>query len=75
MSTVIHDPITLEIIQNHIFNWAIWPDFSEIAIRQEAVMQYQTIRIGEPLRLGRRKNAKYALRGMGGIRRGSECAP
>ena len=45
---------TLEIIQNHIFNWAIWPDFSEIAIRQEAVMQYQTIRIGEPLRLGER---------------------
>ena len=45
---------TLEIIRNHIFNWAIWPDFSEIAIRQEAVMQYQTIRIGEPLRLGER---------------------
>ena len=45
---------TLEIIKNHIFNWAIWPDFSEIAIRQEAVMQYQTIRIGEPLRLGER---------------------
>ena len=45
---------TLEIIQNHIFNWAIWPDFSEIAIRQEAVMQYQTIRIGEPIRLGER---------------------
>ena len=45
---------TLEIIKNHIFNWAIWPDFSEIAIRQEAVMQYQTIRIGEPLRPGER---------------------
>ena len=45
---------TLEIIKNHIFNWAIWPDFSEIAIRQEAVMQYQTIRIGEPIRLGER---------------------
>ena len=45
---------TLEIIKNHIFNWAIWPDFSEIAIRQEAVMQYQTIRIGEPVRLGER---------------------
>ena len=45
---------TLEIIKNHIFNWAIWPDFSEIAIRQEAVMQYQAIRIGEPVRLGER---------------------
>ena len=52
--TVYATGATLEILQNHIFNWAIWPDFSEIAIRQEAVMQYQTIRIGEPVRLGER---------------------
>ena len=52
--TIYATDATLEIIRNHIFNWAIWPDFSEIAIRQEAVMQYQTIRIGEPLRLGER---------------------
>ena len=24
---------TLEILRNHVFNWAIWPDFSEISIR------------------------------------------
>ena len=45
---------TLEIIQNHIFNWAIWPDFSEISIREAAVMQYQAICVGQEVRLGER---------------------
>jgi ribonuclease BN (tRNA processing enzyme) len=45
---------TLEILQNHIFNWAIWPDFSEISIRKEAAMQYQPIRVGQKIRLGER---------------------
>lgn len=38
---------TLEIIRSHIFNWAIWPDFSEISIRDKTVMQYKAIRIGQ----------------------------
>ena len=45
---------TLEILQNHIFNWAIWPDFSEISVREVAVMQYQAIRVGQKLHLGER---------------------
>ena len=45
---------TLTILKNHIFNWAIWPDFSEISIRQENVMQYQRISVGEKLRFGER---------------------
>jgi len=45
---------TLEIIQNHIFNWAIWPDFSEISIREQAVMQYKAIRLGQKIRFGER---------------------
>ena len=49
---------TLAILRNHIFNWAIWPDFSEIAIRKEAVMQYHTLRVGEAVELdGRRITA------------------
>jgi ribonuclease BN (tRNA processing enzyme) len=28
--TVYATDSTLEILKNHIFNWAIWPDFSEI---------------------------------------------
>jgi len=45
---------TLEIIQNHIFNWAIWPDFSEISIREAAVMQYRAIRVGQKIELDER---------------------
>ena len=45
---------TLEIIQNHIFNWAIWPDFSEISIRKKAVMRYKAIRVGQKHRFGER---------------------
>jgi ribonuclease BN (tRNA processing enzyme) len=45
---------TLEILRNHIFNWAIWPDFSEISIRKTPVMQYKTIRVGQKNRFGER---------------------
>ncbi|SDH83534.1 3',5'-cyclic-nucleotide phosphodiesterase [Propionivibrio dicarboxylicus] len=45
---------TLEILRNHVFNWAIWPDFSEISIRDKPVMQYQTIGVGETLHFGSR---------------------
>ena len=52
--TVYATDATLEILRNHIFNWAIWPDFSEISIRETPVMQYQSIRIGQKLALGKR---------------------
>jgi len=45
---------TLDILRHHIFNWAIWPDFSEISIRQTAVMQYKAIQIGQKIRFGTR---------------------
>ena len=45
---------TLAIIAKHIFNWAIWPDFSVIPSRENAVMQYQTIDLGRSVRLGER---------------------
>ena len=45
---------TLNSLRQHVFNWAIWPDFSEISIRQSAVMQYRPIRVGETNSLGGR---------------------
>ena len=45
-------PETLDILRQHVFNWAIWPDFSEIAVRTQPVMQYQPIEVGETRRLG-----------------------
>jgi len=52
--TIYATDATLEILRNHIFNWAIWPDFSEISIRKTPVMQYKTIRVGQKNRLGKR---------------------
>jgi len=45
---------TLDILRTHIFNWAIWPDFSEISVRRKAVMQYSEIHVGQGIRLGER---------------------
>ncbi len=45
---------TLETIRSHVFNWAIWPDFSEIAIRERPVMQYRPVSVGEKIVLGAR---------------------
>jgi ribonuclease BN (tRNA processing enzyme) len=46
---------TQEIIKTHIFNWAIWPDFSEIPTPENPYLRFQTIRIGEDIVLGGRK--------------------
>ncbi|GAB4122024.1 MAG: 3',5'-cyclic-nucleotide phosphodiesterase [Sideroxydans sp.] len=46
---------TLKILQQHIFNWAIWPDFSEIPSLQQPVMSYAEIRLGETVDVGGRK--------------------
>jgi len=52
--TVYATEATLDILKSHVFNWAIWPDFSEIAIRADAVMQYQSIAVGQTIGLGGR---------------------
>ncbi len=46
--------VTLETIRSHIFNWAIWPDFSEIAVRDRQVMQYRPIAVGQTVTLAGR---------------------
>jgi ribonuclease BN (tRNA processing enzyme) len=48
---------TIAAIRAHIFNWAIWPDFSEIASCRGRVMAYETIRVGQRIRLGGREIA------------------
>jgi len=45
---------TLRVLAKHIFNWAIWPDFRVIPSREQAVMQYRAIRLGQSVRLGLR---------------------
>lgn len=46
---------TLDILQQHIFNWKIWPDFSEIPNAQKPFMRYQAIEVGEEIVLQGRK--------------------
>ncbi|MDD2700169.1 MAG: 3',5'-cyclic-nucleotide phosphodiesterase [Sideroxydans sp.] len=46
---------TLEILQQHVFNWEIWPDFAEIPNLHQPVMRYEAIRVGETIDVGGRK--------------------
>lgn len=53
--TVYASEETLEILRQHIFNWKIWPDFSEIPTAQRPYMRYQPIAMGETVILNGRK--------------------
>lgn len=46
---------TLGILRRHVFNWLIWPDFSEIPNALQPVMRYQAITVGEVTQLNGRK--------------------
>ena len=46
---------TLEIIRNHIFNWSIWPDFSQIPTPSKPFMRYEAMALGETVELKGRK--------------------
>ncbi len=46
---------TLDILRTHIFNWKIWPDFSEIPNAQEPFMRYREIGLGEVVNLAGRR--------------------
>ncbi|MFZ5512831.1 MAG: MBL fold metallo-hydrolase [Pseudomonadota bacterium] len=52
--TVYATQATLEIIRTHIFNWAVWPDFTEIPTREAPFLRYQTIEVGKPVTLNGR---------------------
>jgi 3',5'-cyclic-nucleotide phosphodiesterase len=42
---------TIEIIRSHIFNWAIWPDFSEIPTAEKPFLRFATTHLGEAVQL------------------------
>ena len=45
---------TIEIMKNHLFNWAIWPDFSEIPTAEAPFLRYKEIQVGQAIVLGGR---------------------
>ena len=53
--TVYATHATLEILKRHVFNWEIWPDFSEIYRGLDTVMRYREINTGEAIALGGRR--------------------
>jgi ribonuclease BN (tRNA processing enzyme) len=46
---------TIEIMKNHLFNWAIWPDFTEIPTPEAPFLKYQEIEVGTGISLGGRE--------------------
>jgi ribonuclease BN (tRNA processing enzyme) len=45
---------TIEILKNHLFNWAIWPDFTEIPSPEAPFLRYEEIEVGQPVALAGR---------------------
>ena len=50
---VVGTPHVIEILRTHIFNGAIWPDFSRIPSVEQPVIRFLPIQAGERIRLGR----------------------
>ncbi|WP_455205723.1 MBL fold metallo-hydrolase [Kaarinaea lacus] len=52
---VIHgQPETIAALQEHIFNWVIWPDFAKLPTLEKPVMRYEVMQAGEIYRLNGR---------------------
>ena len=45
---------TLSILKEHLFNWKLWPDFSQIPDANNPEMRFETIAVGTPVTLGGR---------------------
>ncbi|MCC7484458.1 MAG: 3',5'-cyclic-nucleotide phosphodiesterase [Burkholderiales bacterium] len=46
---------TLDILKAHLFNWKLWPDFTQIPDPAHPVMRYATVSVGEAVALGARR--------------------
>jgi ribonuclease BN (tRNA processing enzyme) len=46
---------TIEIMKNHLFNWAIWPDFTEIPTPEAPFLRYEEMEQGASVEMGGRR--------------------
>lgn len=46
---------TIEILQQHLFNWKLWPDFTQIPDASNPVLRYQAVALGKAVDLGGRR--------------------
>ncbi len=47
-------PDTIAVLRRHIFNWDIWPDFTELPDKARGVLRFQAMLPGETVELGGR---------------------
>lgn len=47
-------PETIDALRKHIFNWVIWPDFSEIPTPQTPSLVFRPVAVGQVVQLGAR---------------------
>lgn len=47
-------PEVLEVLQRHLFNWQLWPDFSRIPSAEAPFLAYAPLAIGEAVKVGTR---------------------
>jgi ribonuclease BN (tRNA processing enzyme) len=45
---------TLDIIRTHIFNWAIWPDFTQLPSKDNPYLRFEPVHVGVNVRIGER---------------------
>ena len=53
--TVYGLPETLHTLRSHIFNWKVWPDFTQIPDAERPCMLYREIHVGQTVMLGERR--------------------
>jgi cAMP phosphodiesterase len=46
---------TLDILKNHLFNWKLWPDFTQIPSAKNPVLRYETVAVGNAVALNGRR--------------------
>lgn len=46
---------TLDILRAHLFNWKLWPDFTQIPEASRPFMTYREVRVGETVQIGGRR--------------------
>jgi ribonuclease BN (tRNA processing enzyme) len=46
---------TLAILRNHLFNWKLWPDFTQIPDPGSPLLRYEPVQLGVPVTLGGRR--------------------
>jgi len=46
---------TLEILRQHLFNWKLWPDFTQIPDEQAPFLRYQPVVLGKTVEINGRK--------------------